>query len=236
MTLIDWRFVDFASQLLEPREREAVLGDLAEAGESAWQALLAVVGLFIRRQAILWKSWQPWLAAFGVAFPGSLLLMGVSVSVSRTFLQISNIAAIEETSFTSATGFSLLLCQTLLLLGWSWTGGYVVGSLSRRTLWLSALFASLPCFFCLSRFHVETLSKLSLLLFLLPAVWGVATGLRTSRIKLGPALALAATITLLTFSSGDDLKPWAIELAMSWPAWYLVSTARKSTSLRINRT
>jgi hypothetical protein len=40
MTRANWSLVDVAAQLLECDERETVLGDLLEAGESAWQGLL----------------------------------------------------------------------------------------------------------------------------------------------------------------------------------------------------
>jgi hypothetical protein len=67
MTGIGWLLVDFVAQVLEPEEREAVQGDLMEAGEGDWQALRDVLGLVVRRQAGLWKNWRPWLAAFGLA-------------------------------------------------------------------------------------------------------------------------------------------------------------------------
>jgi hypothetical protein len=76
---------EVAAQLLEPCEREAVLGDLAEAGESAWHGLLGILGLVVRRQAAPWKSWQPWVAALGLALPFSFLLLGFSLSVSWSY-------------------------------------------------------------------------------------------------------------------------------------------------------
>jgi hypothetical protein len=45
----DWSVVEAAAQLLDRDEREAVLGDLLEAGESAWRGLIDVVGLVVRR-------------------------------------------------------------------------------------------------------------------------------------------------------------------------------------------
>ena len=80
-----WPWVEVAARLLEPVEREAVLGDLLETDEGGWQGLLEVFGLVIRRQLLHWKSWQPWLATFGLALPGSLVLMGTSVSVSSMY-------------------------------------------------------------------------------------------------------------------------------------------------------
>ena len=85
MTRVGWSPVDTIAQLLEREERDAVQGDLVEAGESPWQALLDVLGLVARRQAGVWRNWRPWLAAFGLAVPSSFLLMGFSLSVSRAY-------------------------------------------------------------------------------------------------------------------------------------------------------
>ena len=65
-----------------------MLGDLREAGESGLRGLLDVFGLAVRRHLALWKDWRPWLASFGMALPGSLLLMGFSLSVSRTYQRL----------------------------------------------------------------------------------------------------------------------------------------------------
>jgi len=58
MTSAGWSFVAVAAQLLESREREVVLGDLMETRESAWRGFLDVLGLAVRRQLLLWKSWR----------------------------------------------------------------------------------------------------------------------------------------------------------------------------------
>jgi hypothetical protein len=60
MTGIGWPLVELASKLLDRDEREAVEGDLLEANETTWQALLNA--LVLRRQALLWKQLSPWLA------------------------------------------------------------------------------------------------------------------------------------------------------------------------------
>jgi hypothetical protein len=117
-----------------------------------------------------------------------------------------------------------------LLLGWSWTGGFVVGAISRRTVWVSAVLCFAPCVFCLSRFRIESLSRLCLLLFLLPAVWGVSRGLQIARIKLRSAIVLAAAVTALTIPMWSSKGPWIPNWALSWPVWYLVATARRSVS------
>jgi hypothetical protein len=227
---LGWRLVNVVSELLEHDEREAVTGDLAEAGETSWQSLLDVLGLVVRRQAALWKNWRPWLAAFGLALPSTFLLMGFSVSISQTYQRFIGPTILKTTGLTAGPGFSLLLCNVLLLVGWSWTGGFVVGSLSRRTVRVSAALSFLPCLFCLSRFRVESLSRFCLLLFLPAAIWGACRGLRIAQIKLSSAIVLAIGITLLTVPLWSSKGPWIPNWALSWPAWYLVATASRPIS------
>src|SRR5579863_9155856 len=165
--------VEVAAQLLAPYEREAVLGDLEEAGENSWRGLLGVLGLVIRRETALWKSWHPWVAAFGLALPFSFVLMGFSLSVGWSYQNFIRLGV----------GFWPLISRFSLLVAWSWTGGFVVGSLSRRTLWASIAATCSPCLFCLARFRESSLPSICLLLFLVPAISGVLKGLQNTRIK-----------------------------------------------------
>jgi hypothetical protein len=222
------QLLDLVSRLLQPAEREVVQGDLLEGGESAWQSLLAVLGLVIRREAVLWRNWRPWLAAFGLALPSSFLLMGFSLSVSRAYQQLVGGPILHATGVTVGAGFALFLCNVLLLAAWSWTGGYVVGSVSRRTVWVSAALSFAPCLFCLERFRVESLSRLCLLLFLPVALWGARSGLQIARIKRSSAVALAIAVTALTIPTWSSSGAWIPNWALSWPVWFLVATARRT--------
>jgi hypothetical protein len=201
--------VEVAAQLLGPCEREAVLGDLEEAGESSWRGLLGVLGLVIRRETALWKGWQPWAAAFGLALPFSFVLMGFSLSVGWSYQRFVG----------SGAGFWTLVSRLFLLVAWSWTGGFVVGSLSRRTLWVSIVATCSPCLFCLARFRESSLPSICLLLFLVPAIAGVLKGLRITRIKLHWAIILAIAVTMAMIPMGK--VPWVLV----WPAWYMAATA-----------
>jgi hypothetical protein len=222
------QLVDLVSRLLPPEEREVVQGDLLEGGENAWQSVIAVVGLAIRREAALWRNWRPWLAAFGLALPGSFLLMGFSISVSRAYQQIIGGPMLHATGVTLRPGLALFLCNVLLLAAWSWTGGFVVGSISRRTVWVSAFLSFVPCVFCLERFQVECLSRLCLVLFLPVALCGVHKGLQVARIKRSSAIALAIAVTALTIPTWSSAGAWLPNWALSWPAWFLVATARRT--------
>jgi hypothetical protein len=227
MTTISWRCVEFASQLLEPDEREAVLGDVAEAHETFWQGLQDVLGLFFFRQLALWKNWRPWLAAFGVALPCSMLLMGASLSVTCTYERLVLHKVLSACLPTAHEDFAMLACHIFLLTAWAWTGGFLVSSLSRRTLWVSAALCAVPCLFCLSRFRVASISRFSLVLFLLPAFVGVWLGLRKIRIPFSTASFLAVTVTVLMISAWNSRALWVLNWALVWPAWYLVATAKK---------
>jgi len=213
-----WWCVETASGLLEPREREAVLGDLAEAGGPVLHGLLDVLGLSLRRQALLWKSWRPWVATFGVALPNSFQLIGFSLLVSEMFRRMFG-------QGPGADGVRLLLFRVALLAILAWSCGFAIGAVSRKTLWTSIAACFLPCLFCLSRFGVPHQSPLSLLLFLPFALWGAWQGLRRARLRLSLALTLAVAGTALSIAGWPG--PWIFVLALIWPGWFLVATARK---------
>lgn len=226
MTSTHWPLVELAARLLGRSEREAVLGDLLETGEGTWRGLLDVLGLVIRRQLSHWKNWQPWLAMFGLALPSSLLLMGVSVSVSSMYERLIDHRILVESPQAIHEGFFQLLCRGLLLIGCSWACGFVMGSLSRRTLWVSIASSCFACLFCFVRFGEPSLSRLCLFLFLLPAIWGVRQALRLIRINLALAIFLATAITTLMILPSNSTGLWTLNWSLVWPAWYIVATAQ----------
>jgi hypothetical protein len=214
-----WWCVETASGLLEPREREAVLGDLAEAGDPMLRGLLDVLGLALRRQALLWKSWRPWVSAFGVALPNSFLLMGFSLVVSGMAWQTFG-------GELGASELRLALCQMTLLGIVAWSCGFVVGAVSRKTVWASAAACMLPCLFCCSRFAVPRQSPLSLLLFIPFALWGVLLGRWRMQLRMSVALVLAGMATMLAVPGvriNGDLRHWTCLLSLLWPAWYVAA-------------
>lgn len=238
MKNVPWHILEVAAQLLERREREAVLGDLTEASEGAWRGFVDVVGLVIRRQASLWKEWRPWLAAFGVAVPTSFLLMGFSLSVSVAWRRCVGAGLLGSAGRPASADILQLLCQVSLLAGWAWCSGFLVGSVSRRTLWASLISYCAPCLFCLARFRIESLSRFCLLLFVLPAVVGVYQGRRLSQIRAAVALAIAVAVTVLVIPtrqlSGQtwwSLSALLVNLTLTWPAWFLVATAWKKAAV-----
>jgi hypothetical protein len=205
---------EMATIFLAPNDRDAVLGDLAETGTSGWRAVSSVLGLAVRQQMELWRAWQPWIAGSG-AFLGSWLLLSVSYGLSMNSRYL----------LRGECGYGSMLCEALLMLSWAWTSGFVVASLSGKTRWVSGLLSAIPCLSCVLRFHDTSVSRLCLLLFLLPAVVGAMQGMRRTILSHGTALTLAIAVTVLMLVwSGMYARNWFFLLS----AWWLVAHAERS--------
>jgi len=221
MINLGWRLVEVLALQLAPAEREVALGDLIEAQSTAWQGMFEISGLVVRRQVQLWGSWRPWLAASGLAFPCSLVLLGFSFAISTELRDRFFSVSLLVRSPASPAETVLLLCQIVVLLVCSWTAGFTVESLSRKTIVATAVCCFLPCLFCLTRFHHESLPRLSLLLFLVPGIAGVRfsrCGGTISRHWAIP-LALAETISMAVLAAHRNF--WALNWVLVGPAWYL---------------
>lgn len=263
MSRICWWLVDRLSRLLEPDERDAALGDFVESGLAAGDALRAILGLVARRQVSLWTDWRPWLALVGIVGPGSLILLNFSVFVSGSFelhLWIIenyphfNPAMLEETGLTLRRAVAGLLCLSSLHFVWSWTAGFVLASLSRRTAWVNvALFGCLATVVFSAGYGAATSPKrplalsLTALLIVLPLLWGIVQGWRLRNLRLRSAIPLALAVAAATIVSvwiagywrGGTLgatllvplAPWAVRVLLSlflcWPAAYLVAMAAR---------
>ena len=205
---------EMATIFLAPKDRDAVQGDLAETGASGWGALRSVLGLVVRQQMELWRAWQPWVAS-SVAFAGSLLLLGVSFGLSVDSRHL----------LRGERGYGSVLCEALLMLSWAWTSGFVVGSLSGKTRWVSGILCATPCLSCVLRFQDTSLPRLCVLLFLLPGVVGAVQGVHRARLFHRTALTLAIAMTaLMLVWGGTYMLNWSLFV----PAWRLVAHAERS--------
>src|SRR5579859_4550270 len=115
MTQMQWWLVDAVSRTLEPDEREVVLGDFAESRVTSRRALLDVLGLVMRRQAILWAGWRPWLTLLGLILPLGMLLSIISRSTSDmsavyVWLYVNN----WDWALMTNPGFWHLLAETIV--------------------------------------------------------------------------------------------------------------------------
>jgi hypothetical protein len=220
-----WPLVELVSQFLDRDEREVVLGDLLESNESSSAALFDVLGLILCRQTALWNDSRPWLASLGIAVPASYLLAYVSTSVSCTYARLfASKVFPDHQAPTGNEGLGLFLCHIFLLLACSWISGYLVGSLSRRTLWVSATFSAATCAFCWAGFCLD-FPKATLFVFLVPGTVGAHQGLRRFHISLTVAVLLAITVTILMCAAWTNNALWILNWLLLWPVWLLVATS-----------
>ena len=151
MTPVAWALADLATQLLEPHERDVVRGDLAECGVSGWRACHEVLGLVARRQAAQWADWRPWIAVIAIVVPIGLMLSHATRWWADAYaIDIQIYTQLWDISYLKYPGWPRELAlvfwsgtiSAAALAGWSWACGYVLASLSRRTVWTAiALFA-----------------------------------------------------------------------------------------------
>ncbi len=132
--------------LLEPAEREAALGDIAESGETGWQAFRSVAGLAVRRQLALWKHFRPWLAMVAVAIPTGLLMGFASRWLASGYNLYSWLlwnyrdldpSLLAESHMSLDHGIWGVARASVTLLAWSWSSGYIIGHLSRFATWVT---------------------------------------------------------------------------------------------------
>ena len=239
MTAATGWLVDRVSRLLDPDERDAVRGDFTELGITNAQVVVEVVGLVVRRQAALWTQWGPWLALVGVVIPlggllGQLSWSWADGSAIYTFLYVNNWtwAYLESPGARRElldVGIAVCL-NDLALMGWSWTAGFALGSLSRRALWVTATLFCLVVFvafglfsgttaranpfnaavFSLAFYRIANPWLVLTGLVLLPAVWGMRRSRRSTPLPLIPTLVGFAVVALLTISAARTLELFAI--------------------------
>jgi hypothetical protein len=135
VTRFGWWLLSFLARALEPPERDVVLGDLAESGAGLGLAMGDLVGLIVRRQFGLWMSWRPWLALFGVCGLAGLSLSRIVFRLNVDLYK--RYTAHYGTALTDGQEVAFFLCMAAALLVWSWTSGFVLGSLSGRAVWLT---------------------------------------------------------------------------------------------------
>jgi hypothetical protein len=135
------RVVEILAGALDEREREAVLGDLLESGQSGRRAALGVCGLVVRHEAALWSEWHPWVVLAGLIIPFSILISvlskmvaGETATYAWMYLNNWDWGLLRNDGFwyeLASAGF-VVLRMYFTVACWSWVVGFAVSFASRR--------------------------------------------------------------------------------------------------------
>jgi len=135
-----WVLALWLSSTLEWPEREAAVGDLAEAGENGGRALVNVFGLVMRRQAAGWKDSQLWVVLFILVIPFSFMLCTVAQGVAGlsavyTWMYANNWdwELLKNFGFWYVLGDAAmqLSLDCLMVACWSWSAGFLLGCIRK---------------------------------------------------------------------------------------------------------
>jgi hypothetical protein len=227
-----WSLLETICRLLAPDERQAVLGDLAETGETGMRALTAVAGLVVRRQLGLWKSWRPWVASLGL-LPVLLTFSCVTPSI---------VLIIERYPWKnvpqSRQEIILMLFAAILLTAFfSWAVGFVTASLARRAMVSVAALLATGALWTICQQQVARTplgilftGLFQLVLHLAPFAYGLRCGAGCGRLASQRSLLLAGAalllLLILTPFQWPAIKDLLILTFFSWPILYLIATAR----------
>ena len=149
--LASW-LVDLLTEMLDADERQIVRGDVAESGVTGNQAVRDVFGLVIRRQFDQWTHWQPWITLAVLILPLAMILSIVSgrtAGMSSVYLWMyannwhwSDVRNLGFWQVLGESAFLVLTSQLALVCG-AWTGGFVLGAVSRKMVQTNSLLLSL---------------------------------------------------------------------------------------------
>ncbi len=137
-------------------------GDIAEAGETAGQALRDLLGLVVRRQAEAWRDWRPWLAFLGVIPVGCLLSAAAGSAADHCALYSWLYTNYGDIAFLTKPSFRADLIQlvshsslsVLALAAGAWASGFALSRLSGRAIPVAAtLYCSLLLLFASPATH-----------------------------------------------------------------------------------
>lgn len=247
-----WWLAERLSRLLDAGEREAVIGDIVEAGATGGQAMRDVFDLILRRN---WRMWLALAALAGQSYGLVIFLM----SPVRDFDIWWKYGVRAEDGLSAGQDLIALTCTCLALICYAWTSGFALAFFCRRRIHVKAsllYLVRLCLLFALTTrrgvplHSVALLVTLEALLVLIPSLMGMRQGAGMSSIGLSRiALLTSATATtaalaiwtstwfanaIEVWSEGQIRAQfyWATQLllpfaVLNWPVLYLALNARR---------
>ncbi len=207
------RLRDALLKSLDPAEREAVSGDFVELAMTDRQVVKSLLGLVMRRQLKLWREWNPWFVLVAIVIPVCPLLETLSNQLGHgiwpSLVTWLHHGGAYRTGLSPAAFWSGVCIRAIALGTWSWTCAFALGTLSRRTIWVTGgLFFGLYLAFAIGAVHplqgIVWLTGwawlpllMSFLFVLLPAGCGIRQSNKPQNMKLPGVFLLALwTVTM----------------------------------------
>jgi hypothetical protein len=222
--------IESLSNLLEPTERESVLGDMQERGPDT-RALFDVIGMVTLRQLQAFTSWRTLLLA--------TLLILPTVAIANSAIAIADTLSYYpwlDLSPSSRPDFALMIFNSAIAtLALSWTTGFGIGLSGRYRLLASLVpIVAIPIWLWntpLLRRPTTSAAMLLLsyaLIAAIPCALGLLRGWRGTPLGTKPAITMA--LLCLPFAFLLPNSPfWTkrlISIAAFWPAYYAVTLTR----------
>jgi hypothetical protein len=169
--------------MLESGEREAVIGDIAEAGATGGQAVRDVFDLIVRRR------WRVWLALAALTGQAWVLLVFVGTPL-RAFDIWWKYGVRSEDGLSTGQDLIALICHCAALICYAWTSSFALAFFSRRKIRIKASLVCLVWLFAVnalttaSRMPVHStalLMTLEALLVVLPSLSGIRQAVAPAR-------------------------------------------------------
>ena len=124
-----WLLTQRCSDLLDPVEREGLLGDLEERGLAGHtRGLWDAIALAGARQLWLWRGWRPWAALVALYLP-TAALVGIADSIAGV---LSRLPLDNHPVFTPMQLGLMLISVCLATALGAWSTGIALVSIARR--------------------------------------------------------------------------------------------------------
>jgi len=244
MTSLYAHLVPWLAGFLEPAERTAILGDFAEISLDPKRSSCELCALLVRRQLMLWKDWRPWLALLGiVGLVGARLnfLAGLLATYPAIYLRTYyQYGTLYHSGLSLGEELCVWLILALAVIFWSWLAGFVLLSLSQRTVPLTLTVAALAWLvwhgrmlrlifpISLSILPWLALTLIASFLFLaVPALAGARSARHSPKLSSRQLFvlfaAVLAVLVLVTWTSGwpaAGVARWSEGALAGGPPWY----------------
>ncbi|MEO5924940.1 MAG: hypothetical protein ABIR70_14060 [Bryobacteraceae bacterium] len=183
-----WTSIERTASLLEPAERQSVLGDIQERGPDV-RALLDLIGLVLLRQLQSFKSWRTWLVTASMLLP-VFWIATVPTGVGGFARAYPALSAPQLTRYLAVIVWAAIGTPIL-----SWSTGFAIGALGKqRTPVVLLLLAIYSVKFAYPRMHD---TEWLLILTIAPAIFGSIQGYRGRSLR---PLSLAILMILSALS------------------------------------